>query len=133
MLQIVQVIVVQRRFKHPRNVPCHQSKSGRKPTDCRICDQVSEPSKRSPSEKWPYDPSSDHLRKPLKEWQCWSTKQQQGRGDSHEQEVLHHVNGEGRIVKRSQRGADGDPNCQDSRKECGKPPHRKELPKRGVQ
>jgi hypothetical protein len=53
---------------------------------------------------------SDQLRKTLKERQCRSAKQDESRGDSHEQEVLHHVNGEGHIVKRSQRGADGDPN-----------------------
>jgi hypothetical protein len=101
---------MQRRFKHCREVPYDQRKRGREPTDRRVCDQMSEPSKRSPSEKWPYDSSRYRLRKPLKERQCWSPKQDKEWGDSHEQEVLHHVNGEGHIVKRSQRGADGDPN-----------------------
>ena len=107
---MVQPVIVQRRFKYCRNVPYDQRKRGREPTDRGICDQMSEPSERSPSEKRSYRPSRDWLRKPLKERQRWSGKRDEERSDSHEQEVLNHVNGEGHIVKRSQRGADGDPN-----------------------
>jgi hypothetical protein len=71
---------------------------------------MSQLSNRSPSEKWPYDSSRQQLRKSLKQRQRWSPKEDEVRGDGHEQEMLHHVNGKAHIVKRSQRGADGDPN-----------------------
>jgi hypothetical protein len=71
---------------------------------------MAEPSKRSPSEKWSYDSSRDQLRQSLKQRQRWSPKEDEVRGDGHEQDMLRHVNGKGHIVKRSQRGADGDPN-----------------------
>src|ERR1700741_2648808 len=106
----MQPVTTQRRLKCRRKVPCHQRKRGREPTDRWICNQMSKSSNRCPPEKRSYHPSSDRLRKPLKERQCRSTKQDKERSESHEQEMLHHVNGKGNIVKRSQRGANGDPN-----------------------
>src|SRR6202012_5179185 len=121
------------RFKHSRNVPSDQCKRGREPTDRRIRDQMAEPSQSSPSEQWSYDSSRDQLRKSLKQRQRRSPKEDEVRGDGHEQQMLQHVNGERHIVKRSQRGADCDPNRNASGEKCGKPPRRKELRKPGVQ
>ena len=101
MFQIVQPVIMQRRFKHCRNVPYDQRKRGREPTDRGICDQMSDPSNWSPPEKRSYHIPSYRLRKPLKERQSRRPKQDEERSDSHEQEMLHHVNGEGHIVKRS--------------------------------
>ncbi len=133
VLQIVQPVITQRSFKRCRNVPSDQRKRGREPTDRRICDQMAEPSKRGPSEKWSYDPSRDQLRKSLKQRQRRSPKENEVRGDGHEQEMLHHVNGKGDFVERVDRGADCDPNRNDSSQKCSEPPERKLARKNSVQ
>ena len=76
------------------NMPCDQGHGSGDPANGRISERATDALRLRPAEK-PANGTSKHPSgQPPKERQRWRTQQNQRRSDGHEQQMLHHVNGE---------------------------------------
>src|ERR1700733_16214115 len=94
---------------------------------------MSEPFHGTPAKNWAHGAASERLREAVEQWQLRRAQQNQGRRNGHQQQMLHHVNREQRIIEGIQWGTNREPHANDSSEKSSKPPERKQLRERGTQ
>jgi len=94
MLQLVKPTPAQCQLKNRRDVPSDQSKGGGTPANGGVRQSARERFHETQAEKRGGEAARKRPRQSAQEGQRRRAKQDQRRGNDHEQEMLHHVNGE---------------------------------------
>ena len=90
-------------------MPTNEGDCGCDPANSGVSKKVPEPFYRVPTKNWADYALYNPLWQPSEERNRWRAKQKERRSNGHEQEVLHHMGRERRIIKCGQRRADGYP------------------------
>jgi len=100
----------EREGKHRWNVPNDQRSSGGEPTDSGTHKRAAEIVNGGPLEKRAQKALNEIAWQAVEESEHGRAEEEQGRGESHKEQVLNHVDGEELLVEKRERRAEGKPN-----------------------